>query len=296
MQTIAVETIWEGPALLGESPLWDPGNSCLYWLDIENARLFRQKQDGTGNQPVTDSLDLPAPAGSIALSDSGELIAALGQGISLINMETGIVTALAPSLSGDACLMNDGKADRYGNFFFGAKHLKETSALAGCWRYSQGQIVQQKGHFTVFNGPAFSPAGDRIYFADSPSRKIMTASYDQDYGISSLPEVFVQLSETDGYPDGMTIDSEGCLWNAQWDGWAITRYLPDGTIDRKITLPVQRPTSLCFGGKDLKTLYITSASTRLTPEEISRNPDAGALFKLNLDIAGLPETLVNYLD
>ncbi|MCZ4282725.1 SMP-30/gluconolactonase/LRE family protein [Kiloniella laminariae] len=292
MQSCAVEKIWEGPALLGESPLWDFRDNCLYWLDIENARLYRKSADGK----TTHSLALPAPAGSIALCDDGGLIAALGQGLSLIDMDSGIVSPLAPSLASTECLMNDGKADRYGNFFFGTKHLKETSPLGRCWRYTRGQILQQDGAFVVFNGPAFSPAGERIYFADSPSRRIMTARYDEEYGINSKPEVFAQLSESDGYPDGMTIDSEGCLWNAQWDGWAITRYQPDGTIERKLELPVQRPTSVCFGGKDLKTLYITSASTRLTPEEISHNPDAGALFKLDLDIAGIPETSVNYKD
>ncbi|WP_421783449.1 SMP-30/gluconolactonase/LRE family protein [Kiloniella litopenaei] len=287
-QKVLPKKIWEGPALLGESPLWDYRTKFLYWVDIENCKLYRQKEDGSDYS----SIDLPAPAGSIALWHDGGLIAALGQGLFHIEPEQSLVTAIASELSGNDCLMNDGKADRSGNFIFGEKHLKESDPVAGCWRYQSGLITPLEQKFIVFNGPAFSPAGDRIYFTDSPTQQIMTASYSPTEGITSQPEVFVQLSGKDGYPDGMTVDSEGCLWNAQWDGWAITRYRPDGTIDQKIDMPVQRPTSLCFGGEDLKTLFVTSASTRLSPQELVRNPDAGALYKLDLQVAGLPEKII----
>ncbi|KLN59661.1 hypothetical protein WH96_16605 [Kiloniella spongiae] len=283
-----IEKIWKGHALLGESPLWDYRTSFLYWVDIENSRLYRQKTDGSGYS----SIDLPAPAGSIALWHDGGLIAALGQGLFHVNPDNGTVSSIATELADDSCLMNDGKADRSGNFVFGAKHLKECDPVAGCWRYQSGQITRLEQKFIVFNGPAFSPSGDRIFFADSPSQKIMTASYNPTEGITTEPEVFVQLFGNDGYPDGMTVDSEGYLWNAQWDGWAITRYKPDGTVDQKIDMPVQRPTSLCFGGEDLKTLFVTSASTRLSPKELAENPDAGALFQLNLDVAGLLEETI----
>ncbi len=291
-QGYTIKKVWAGPALLGESPIWDHREDCLYWLDIENALLYRQNGDGTN----MGFISLPAPTGSIALWQDGGLIAALGQGLSHIDTESGIVTPLAPSLGAEDCLMNDGKADRFGNFIFGAKHLLESNAIAGFWRYQSGEIIQENQKFVVFNGPAFNPEGDRIYFADSPSQKIMTASYSPEYGITSKPEIFVQLSGDDGYPDGMTVDSEGCLWNAQWDGWALTRYRPSGTIERKIDMPVRRPTSLCFGGKDLKTLFVTSASTRLTPEELAQNPDAGALFKIDLDITGIAENIINSQD
>ncbi|MFD2205270.1 SMP-30/gluconolactonase/LRE family protein [Kiloniella antarctica] len=291
-QGYKIEKIWIGPALLGESPLWDHRENCLYWLDIENALLYRQNGDGSNQGAIS----LPAPAGSIALWQEGGLIAALGQGLSHIDTKSGIVTPLVPSLEIDQCLMNDGKADRAGNFIFGAKHLLESSAIAGSWRYQAGEIIQGNQKFVVFNGPAFSPKGDRIYFADSPSQKIMTATYSPDDGITSRPEIFTQLSEDDGYPDGMTVDQEGCLWNAQWDGWGLTRYRPDGTVERKIDMPVRRPTSLCFGGADFKTLFITSASTRITPEELAQNPDAGALFKIDLDIAGIAENIINSIN
>ncbi len=287
-QKALAKKIWEGPALLGESPLWDHRTGFLYWVDIENNKLYRQKEDGTDYS----SLDLPTPAGSIALWHDGGLIAAMGQGLSLIDPDRGVVTAIASELSDDNCLMNDGKADRSGNFVFGAKHLKECDPVAGCWRYQSGQINPLEQKFIVFNGPAFSPAGDRIYFANSPTQQIMTASYSPTEGITSLPEVFVQLSGDDGYPDGMTVDSEGCLWNAQWDGWAITRYRLDGSVDQKIDMPVQRPTSLCFGGENLKTLFVTSASTRLSPKVLAENPGAGALFQLDLDVVGLPEETI----
>lgn len=289
-----IQKIWEGPALLGESPLWDHRTGFLYWVDIENSKLYWRKVDGWQKIDGSDysSMDLPAPVGSIALSHDGGLIAAMGQGLFLIAPNLGTVTPIAPELADDNCLMNDGKADRAGNFIFGAKHLRECAPVAGSWRYQSGQISPLEQKFIVFNGPAFSPAGDRIYFANSPTQQIMTASYSPTEGITSQPEVFVQLTGKDGYPDGMTVDSEGYLWNAQWDGWAITRYRPDGIIDQKIDMPVQRPTSLCFGGEDLKTLFVTSASTRLSPKELAENPDAGALFQLDVPVAGLPEKTI----
>ncbi|WP_417455237.1 SMP-30/gluconolactonase/LRE family protein [Kiloniella sp.] len=280
-----IQKIWKGPALLGESPLWDHRTGFLYWIDIENSKLYWQKVDGSDYS----SMDLPAPVGSIALWHDGGLIAAMGQGLFLIEPDLGAVTPIEPELADDNCLMNDGKADRAGNFIFGAKHLRECAPVAGSWRYQSSQISPLEQKFIVFNGPAFNPAGDKIYFANSPTQQIMTASYSPAEGITSQPEVFVQLTGKDGYPDGMTVDSEGYLWNAQWDGWAITRYRPDGTIDQKIDMPVQRPTSLCFGGEDLKTLFVTSASTRLSPKELAENPDAGGLFQLDVPVAGLPE-------
>jgi sugar lactone lactonase YvrE len=132
--------------------------------------------------------------------------------------------------------------------------------------------------------------GKRIYFADSPSRNIYTAKYDPKNIKIGTPDIFTTLPADDGYPDGMTIDSEGYLWNAQWDGWCISRYHPNGTRVETIEMPVSRPTSMAFGGPDLKTLYVTSAKKGLEQNISAKEKMAGDLFSIELDVAGVVET------
>lgn len=286
---VEVVKIWEGPAQLGESPLWNPDLQVLYWLDIEKSRLYA-RTEGTG---TVNGIKLPAMAGSVALCAEGGLVAAIGRGFAHVEPMTGEVRMLATDIAREDCLMNDGKADRRGTFIAGAKHLPESDPVASVWSFTHGRISPVMDHFTVFNGPAFSPAGDRIYFADSPTQQIKTATYDAETGAFGPFEVFAQLSEGDGYPDGMTVDADGCLWNAHWDGWRLTRYRPDGTIDRVVEIPVQRPTSLCFGGPNMTSIFVTSASTRLSAEELEKAPASGALFRIETDIRGLAETPVS---
>lgn len=289
---VDVTKIWDGPALLGESPLWDPRIQVLYWLDIEKSKLFA-RDEKTGD---VREVDLPEMAGSIALCAEGGLIAAIGRGFAHVDPVTGSVRMLADDMAREDCLMNDGKADREGGFVAGAKHLPESEPVASVWSFSQGRTSPVMDQFTVFNGPAFSPAGDRIYFADSPTQIIKAATYDAETGSFGPLEVFARLGEGDGYPDGMTVDAVGCLWNAHWDGWRLTRYRPDGGIDRVIEMPVQRPTSLCFGGRDMTSLFVTSASTRMSAEELAKAPESGALFRIETDIRGLAETPVSMGD
>jgi sugar lactone lactonase YvrE len=142
---------------------------------------------------------------------------------------------------------------------------------------------------TVPNSLAWSPDGRRMYFADTPSRVILVYDFDPDAGLPRAPRVFARVPEGAGYPDGATVDAEGCLWSAHWDGWRVTRYAPDGRVDRVVELPVQRPTSCAFGGEALDVLYVTSASTRLRPDELARGPDAGGLFAVEACVRGLPE-------
>lgn len=286
---VDVVKIWDGPAQLGESPLWDHRDRTLYWLDIERSRLYA-RPEAVG---VTQEIILPAMAGSLALCAQGGLLAAIGRGFAHIDPIFGKVDYLVEKIERADCLMNDGKADRKGRFIAGAKHLTETEPMAAVWSLCKGMPSRVMDNFTVFNGPAFSPSGDRIYFADSPTQVIRTATYDAETASFGPIEDFAVLGEGDGYPDGMTVDAEGCLWNAHWDGWRLTRYRPDGSIERVVEMPVQRPTSLCFGGADLTTLYVTSASTRMTAAELQKAPLSGAVFRIDTDIQGLAEAPVS---
>jgi sugar lactone lactonase YvrE len=128
-----------------------------------------------------------------------------------------------------------------------------------------------------------------MYFTDSMVRTIWTYEFDPATGALGERRVFATLAANDGVPDGLTVDSEGFVWSAVWDGWRVLRYAPDGTIERTIRMPVQRPSSCMFGGPDLKTLYITSACVELGWDALKNGPLAGSLFALSTDVAGLPE-------
>ena len=286
---LGLKPVTKGKALLGEGPLWDHRQGVLYWVDIERSQIH-QFSPGTGE---TRTLEMPCMVGSVALYGEADLIAAAGRAFYQVNFGRSQIVELPGSrVVAESCLMNDGKADRQGRFLAGAKDLKEENPLANAWIFDQGRIGEVLTGFTVFNGPAFSPDGTVVYYTNSPGRVIYRADYDPEAGTVGQAEAFAELTGDEGYPDGMTVDAEGGLWNAHWDGWRITRYHPDGTRDRVIEMPVRRPTSLAFGGQDLKTLFVTSASTRLTSAELKDNPDAGTLYSLVPGQTGLPEEIV----
>jgi sugar lactone lactonase YvrE len=129
-----------------------------------------------------------------------------------------------------------------------------------------------------------------MYFTDSMVRKIWAYEFHARTGELGERRVFASFPDDGGVPDGLTVDAEGFIWSAIWDGWRVIRFRPDGTIDREVRMPVQRPTSCMFGGSDLRTLYVTSASTELDCNALACGPLAGALFALQCDVPGLPET------
>jgi sugar lactone lactonase YvrE len=142
---------------------------------------------------------------------------------------------------------------------------------------------------TVPNSLAWSPDDRTMYFADTPHRVIWAYPFDAETGALGARRPFAEVPEGAGYPDGSTVDADGCLWNAHFDGWRLTRYAPDGRVDRVVPLPVQRPTSCAFGGPGLGVLYVTSARARLTEAELARGPLAGGLLALEPGPRGLPE-------
>jgi sugar lactone lactonase YvrE len=142
---------------------------------------------------------------------------------------------------------------------------------------------------TIPNSLSWSPDGRTMYFADTFRSAIFAHDYEADIGRMSNQRVFVGFDDRKGRPDGSTVDAEGYLWNAEFDGWCIRRYAPDGRLDRTIELPTQCPTSCSFGGADLMTLYVTTARHRLAQAEQVAQPLAGSLFAIDVGVAGLPE-------
>lgn len=273
--------------LLGESPLWHPVEECLYWVDIVAATLYRLKKDGSMKK-----FTMPSEIGSIAWSGNEGLIAALSDRFVFINTKTGDIQTIALPLQGiKGVMFNDGKCDRQGRFWAGTKDIEEKRPLGSLYCLEkEGKVAEMLNGFTVSNGIAWNLDNSLMYICDSPARHIYQYEFDPINGCLGQVKVFVQVPEGEGFPDGLTVDSEGYLWSCHWDGWRITRYSPTGEVDSVIPMPIPRPTSCCFGGPELKTLYVTSASIGLSAAKLADAPQSGQIFAIELDVKGLPES------
>jgi sugar lactone lactonase YvrE len=284
-----IHCIFDEPAILGESALWHAEEQALYWVDILKPALHRLDMLTNQHQMWI----MPLEISCIGLHSKNSLIAGLRTGFALITLPKGELSWITQPLNASErqeVMFNDGKCDRQGRFWAGTKDLLEKSPIAALYRLtSDGLCEKMADKFTVQNGPAWSPDNTTLYVCDSPLRVIYQYRFDSILGTISDRSIFATIPDHAGYPDGITVDSEGYVWNAHWDGWQVTRYAPNGKIDRVINLPVQRPTSCCFGGQDMTTLYITSARVHLSQEELKRGPKAGCVFAVETEIKGLQE-------
>ncbi len=272
---------------LGEVPVWDVAEQALYWVDIEGRRLQRLEH---ASGAVTH-WDLPERIGSFALRRGGGLVCALESGLAFFDPATGAIEWIArPEAMIGRNRFNDGKCDRAGRFWAGTMDDRMSEHTGSLFRLDPDRSVHRMdGAIGIANSLAWSPDDRRFYFADTMDGTIYVYDFDLAAGTIANRRVFVTTHDQPGNPDGSTIDAEGCLWNAQWDGWRLVRYAPDGGIDRVVPLPVQKPTSCMFGGPDLATLYVTSAIWDLTPDALTAQPWAGGLLAVDVCVRGLPE-------
>ena len=275
-------------AALGESPVWDAHRGTLYWVDGERPAIFRWSPEHgqTGHWPM------PKPVGCVAAAGSGRLLFADTESLGFLDTTTGYLSRFG-HLEGSppVSIFNDGKVDRAGRLWVGTMDEQNIRPSGSLYRLSLDlQLTCHDTGFVCANGLGWSPDNRIFYFTDSFVRTIWAYEFDPDQGRPGARRILAKLPDSDGMPDGLTVDSEGCIWSAIWDGWRVIRYTPNGAVDREIPLPVQRPTSCMFGGSDLRTLYITSACTGLGRADLEKGPLAGALFAVQPGVAGLPET------
>ena len=274
-------------ALLGEGPVWMPGEAALYWVDIKGRRIFRRMFD---SGEVT-SWEPPFRVCSLAPREGAGFVAGTENGFAFVDPEAGRYDLLAnpePELRTNR--FNDGKLDRAGRFWAGTMDDDEVLATGALYRLDPDLGWRGVDHgYRVTNGPAFSPGGGLMYHNDSARQLTYLFDLDRE-GNAANRRVFARYGREDGYPDGMTVDAEGCLWIAFWDGWCVRRYSPEAELLETVELPVQRPTSCVFGGPDLDHLFVTSASTGLSEHDLSKQPQAGGLYCFKPGVAGLPET------
>jgi xylono-1,5-lactonase len=280
------ELVWPVAAELGEGPVWFPREQALRFVDIKRGLLHRYAPEGDVRETQTlggkPSFVLPVMGGGLLVGSGHALTRVDANGLG------DVVIALAmPSHN----RTNDGTVDAQGRIWFGTMDDDEAQATGALWCLDRRQLHAMGGQAVVTNGPAVSADASRLYHVDSGARTIWR--FDIGADVTGNPcithkEIFLQLCEADGYPDGVVLDAEGCLWVALWDGWAVRRYGPDGHLLCQIDFPCARVTKLAFGGADLRTAYVTTARTGLDAEALAAQPLAGALFAFDAGVAGVP--------
>ena len=279
-----MECLADVRAILGEGPCWSVRDQCLLWVDIKTPRLFRWSEgEGHSDKALSEKIC------SITPRASGGYIGAGHEGILAFDDAVHITRLFSPESHLPGNRFNDGKVDRAGRFWAGTMDNAEQADSGTLYRIDAdlGCTAIDTG-YRVTNGPAFSADGRIMYHTDSAIQRVYVFALDA-HGNATDRKLFLQFMHQDGYPDGMTVDAENCLWIAFWDGWCIRRFSPEGEMLLEVPVPVQKPTSVAFGGADMDRIFISSASRDLTMEELRDQPNAGGLFSFLPGIRGIAE-------
>lgn len=276
----AVQPAWRLDALLGEGPLWCPDEEALRFVDIKRGLLHRfHPGSGTGESVAVGG----QPSFIVQAADNGFVVGrghelrrfdgrALGETIARLDMPAHNRT-------------NDATVDLAGRLWFGTMDDEEQAPTGALHRLSNEQLTTATWRAVVTNGPAVTQDGKHLYHVDSGERTIWRVPL-RGGRCGRVGEPFVELQAAEGYPDGVVLDAEDCLWVALWDGWAVRRYGPDGRLLAHVTMPCARPTKVAFGGADLCTAYVTTARTGLCQAELEQQPLAGSLLQFRTSAPG----------
>lgn len=278
-------------AVLGEGPVWDVARQCLWFVDIKGPAVWRYDPDkGEAHKIVA-----PDQVGWVLPAQDGGLLAGLKSGLHVLRPEGGrfeLLTAV-PGEPGhnrlnDACVGPDGCV------WFGSMDDGESEATGRFYRFDRGAVAAAgPDEICITNGPAVCSASSRAFFTDTLGKKIFVADLGHD-GLPGEARLFADtaLEFPDAYPDGPTVDAEGCVWTGLWNGGAVARYSADGQLLETVRLPVANVTKLAFGGPDLRTAFVTTARKGLSEAELEAQPQAGGLFAFRSEVAGVAPALV----
>ena len=281
---LSAQNLLHARARLGEGPLWDSDKQVLYWVDILNHRVH-VFEPSSGDDC---HWDVGGVGSALALMAGEKLLLAMGDRLTTLDLTSGAVDTLTTlTFDTPGTRFNDGKCDPQGRFWVGT--LSPELGTAALYRYDpDGSVHTMETGLTISNGLAWSPDGNSFYLIDSPQRKIFAYRFDGATGEISDRCTAVDLGDEPVEPDGLAIDRDGNLWTALWDGWAVACFSPAGKALGRVKLPVQRPTCPTFGGPDLSTLYVTTASVGLSQQEIQQGFYAGDVFAIAAPTPGLP--------
>lgn len=274
-------------AVLGEGPVWDDRRGRLSFVDAAEKLLFTlDPLSGT-----SDRTALPYYPGSYAYRRAGGMVIAYRNQLVIIDGDIAAGRVIpTPGVDFAVERFNDGACDRAGRFWVGTMDRKLKDPVGALFRFDPDHnLTRMVGELIASNGIAFSPDDRVMYHTDTGVARIYAYDYDIDSGAISNRRIFADFVAGRGRPDGCTIDAEGCIWVAAIGAGEIVRIDPSGRRVAAIALPVIRPTSVMFGGSDLRTLFVTSMQHGLTPEELAAQPQSGCLFSVRVDVPGLLE-------
>ena len=285
-----VELLVDSGTLLGECPVWDVKENVLYWIDIDGYKINCYDPSSCNNE----TRKLPFKAGSLAIRKQGGLLLAMSNGFYNYDFKNEILESREcdPEPDRKDNRLNDGRCDPGGRFWVGS--MNDLRRIKGQYEgnlycyHPDGECVSQNLPVGVANGLAFSPDERYMFFADTMRETVWRFDYDKDQGEIWNQQVFLNLKNLSGKPDGACVDADGCYWLAHIYGWKVARYTPKGKLDREIQLPFPKPSMCAFGGSKLDTLYITSISTK-DDKSNGENKYSGGLFAVNPGVSGIPE-------
>lgn len=297
-----IECVLQCENHLGEGPVWDVREGRLHWVDGTGRRVGKPavwRLDPASGKVENWSLD--HDVGAMALREDGGAVLALDDGFYFFDFDSGELELIVKIEEDQPrTRLNDGKCDRRGRFFAGGMDDREELGICGLWRLDTDlSITRVDDGIVCSNGPCWSPDDKTFYFADTFQEEFWAYDYDIETGALSNKRVFATTKEEPGIADGSTVDEEGCLWNAQLATGELVRYAPDGTVERRIGMPVRNITSVMFGGDDLDEIYVTSMARVKHPgaeahdhfvAEAKPQFGAGSLFRVTgLGVRGVPE-------
>ncbi len=270
---------------LGEGPMWDVDAQIFYWVDILG-HAFHSLNPATGEH---QRYDIGQPVGTVVLRQQGGFVLALRDGLAFYDAATGkLDTIIDPEADRPESRFNDGAVDRQGRLWAGT--MDQGQPISALYRLDTDlSLHTMETGIITSNGIGWSPDNTIMYYADTGYKTIYKYDFDPATGAIENRRTFVQVSDGEGSPDGLTVDSEGFVWSARWDGWKIARYDPDGRLEREVAMPAARVTSCVFGGENLDELYITTARTGFNEEQLREQPHAGGIFRLRTDVRGIAE-------
>ena len=278
-----LELIADYQCVVGEGPMWHPIEQVVYWADIPQGRVFRYDPATGDHGLVFES----GQVGGFTVQEDGSLLLFMERG-AVASLREGKLEYLVSEIAEESeSRFNDVIADPTGRVFCGT--MPSEDHLGSLYRMeTDGSIEKVLGGIGISNGMGFTPDAKQMYYTDSPTHNIYVFDYDSSTGELSNQRVFVNTGENDGIPDGMTVDAEGFVWSARWDGSSLVRYSPAGEQVSRIWFPARKVSSVIFGGEDYTDMYVTTAGGQ---DKAAEGPGAGCLYRLNLGISGKQEFL-----
>lgn len=289
-KALTAQPILDAQAQLGEGAFWNHQTQELWWIDIEGMRLHIFDPQTKANKTI----QLDQRIGTVVPNNEGHAIIALQDGIYQLDLKDQSQKLLAPI---EADLkenrMNDGKCDPAGRLWAGTMNVKGEAKKGALYCIeTDGAHRKMLDSISISNGIVWSADHQRMYYIDTPDRNVKGYDYDKATGNITNESIIIRIPKGMGYPDGMTIDAEGMLWIAMWDGNCVTRWNPkSGQLLQKIEVPAHNVSSCAFGGPNLDTLYITSARVDMKPEELEALPLAGGLFSVVPGVVGVKSSV-----